>query len=91
MNSEFEKLSANAARSSRGFTVVWRPPGGVDYTDASGTIRVDAEMLVRPPPAHLHIFPRSASLRAMSENRAQEVIDNIVRALEAIGHTVEKW
>ena len=49
MSAELEKTGPDTVISSRDFTVTAAPVGGVDYKDASGTIQVDSEVLVRPP------------------------------------------
>lgn len=89
MNAEFQRLGQNSARSLRGFTVVWHPPGGVDYMDAGGTVRVDAEFLLNPP--RILVYPRTGGLRAIPEGRAEEIVANVTRALDFLGHQVERW
>ncbi len=73
--------------STKGFTVTFHPRGGVDYTDASGTIRVDTELHVKP--LKLRLYRESSSLRKMASARADEILVNIKRALEYLGHPVE--
>ena len=89
MNSEFQKIGPNIARSGKGFTVTWRPSGGVDYADAKGTVRVDSELLVKP--SRVLVYPRSGGLKAMTDDRAEEVLMDVIRALEYLGHEVERW
>jgi hypothetical protein len=87
MNAEFSKTGPNFATSNKGFTVRWHPHGGVDYADDSGTIRVDSELLVKP--LRILIYRESKSIRAMPESRANEILENIQRALEYLGHPNE--
>lgn len=42
---KFEKVKPNTAKSTRGFTVQLIPHGGILYEDASGSLRVDSELL----------------------------------------------
>jgi hypothetical protein len=89
MNTEFQKVGANSAKSDTGFTVTWRPSGGVDYSDSNGTIRVDSELLLKP--SRILVYERSAGLNAMTDVRAEQVLKNIISALEFLGHQVERW
>lgn len=88
MTTEFQSLSPNSARSVKDFTVAWRPAGGVDYSDANGTVRVDSELLVKPTLGIL-LYPQSGDLRGMTKTRGDEIVTNIRRALEYLGHRVE--
>ncbi len=89
MNSEFQKVGPNSAKSDKGFTVTWRPAGGVDYSDANGTVRVDSELLVKP--SRVLVYPRSGALKTMADDRAEEVLMGVIKALEYLGHQVERW
>jgi hypothetical protein len=89
MSTEFQKVGPNSATSAAGFTVVWHPPGGVDYMDAHGTVRVDAEVLGNPP--RILVYPRSGGLKGITDDRAEEILANLIRALEYLGHRVERW
>jgi hypothetical protein len=89
MNTEFQKVGFNSAKSDKGFTVTWRPSGGVDYSDAGGTVRVDSELLVKP--SRILVYPRSGGLKTMTDGRAEEVLMNVICALEYLGHQVERW
>jgi len=89
MNPEFKKVGVNSANSDKGFTVTWRPSGGVDYSDANGTVRVDSELLVKP--SRILVYPRSGGLKTMTDGRAEDVIRDVIRALEFLGHQVERW
>jgi hypothetical protein len=88
MNEEFKKIGSNSAKSDRGFTVTWLPSGGVDYSDRASTVRVDSELLVKP--SRILVYPRSGGLKAMTENRAEEVLTNFISALDFLGHLVER-
>jgi hypothetical protein len=83
MNTEFQKVGSNKAKSDKGFTLTWRPPGGVDYSDAGGTVRVDSELLVKP--LRILVYPRSGGLKTMTDGRAEEVLRNVISALEYLG------
>ena len=89
MTEEFRKTAANTAVSSNGFTVQWIPPGGIRYEDASGELRVDSELLVKP--YRVLLYAQSASLRNMSKSRQNELLANVRKALEYMGHQVELW
>jgi hypothetical protein len=89
MTEEFRKTAANTAVSSKGFTVQWIPHGGIRYRDALGTLRIDSELLVKPQ--RVLLYPQSASLRDMSTSRQEELLANVRRALEYMGHQVELW
>ena len=89
MNPEFQQVAPNSAKSQKGFTVTWQPAGGVDYSDASGTLRIDSESLVKP--ARILVYPRSGGLKTMNESRADEILRDVMRALEFLGHQVERW
>jgi hypothetical protein len=89
MTTEFQRVGANCATSDKGFTVTWRPSGGVDYSDEGGTVRVDSELLVKP--SRILVYPRSGGLKTMTEGRAEEVLMNVISALEYLGHQVERW
>ncbi len=88
MSAEFIKLGPDMARSAQGFTVVFHPAGGVDYSDASGTrIRVDTELYVKP---FRHIlYAKSKDLRSMTNSRAEEILANVQRALGYLGRPSE--
>jgi hypothetical protein len=87
--SEFQTTRPNTAKSDKGFTVTWVPSGGVDYSDAGGTVSVDSELLQQP--FRILVYPRSGGLKTLSEENAEEILTNIVRALEYLGHQVERW
>ena len=89
MSPEFHKVGPNSAKSDQGFTVTWRPSGGVDYSDPNGTVRVDSELLLNP--TRVLVYPRSGGLKAMTDTRAEEVLRDVMRALEYLGHQVERW
>ncbi len=85
----FQKVGPNSAKSDEGFIVTWLPSGGVDYSDASGTVRVDSELLLKP--SRILLYPRSGSLKTMNDHRAGEVLSSVIRGLEFLGHQVEVW
>jgi hypothetical protein len=89
MSAEFQKIGPNSARSADGFTVFWRPAGGIDFIYAGGTVRVDSEVLVNP--ARILIYPQSRDLRAMPGDVAELIVHNISKALEFLGHEYEIW
>jgi hypothetical protein len=88
MSTEFIKIGPNMARSAQGFTVVFHPPAGVDYSDASGSkIRIDTELYVGPL-RHV-LYAKSKDLRGVTSPRADEILANIQRAMEYLGHPAE--
>jgi len=89
MSAEFRTIGPNCAASNNGFTVKWRPSGGVDYTDAGGTVRIDSEVLAKPP--KILVYPISGGLRTMDDARAEEILKDVIRAVEYLGHQVERW
>lgn len=86
---EFQKVGPNRALSTKGFSVVLHPAGGVEYSDASGQVHVDSELVVKP--LGVLLYPQSGDLKGMPATRAEEVLRNITRALEYLGHRVETW
>lgn len=88
MTTEFQKISSDSAKSDKGFTVTWWPSGGVDYSDDRGTVRVDSELLVKP--LRILVYPRSGGLKTLTDGRAEEVLMNVISALEYLGHQVER-
>jgi hypothetical protein len=71
----------------RGFTVQWIPHGGIVYEDISGHLRIDSELLVKPH--RLLVYRNSGSLRGASSERQEQVLSDVGRALEFMGHQVE--
>jgi hypothetical protein len=88
MSAGFTKISSNVATSVEGFTVRWRPAGGIDYSDDHGTIRIDSELLIHP--TRIFVYAGSGGLRKMPNNRAEDILANIIKALEFLGHRVER-
>ena len=88
MSAEFRTIGPNSVASNKGFTVTWRPSGGVDYTDASGTLRIDSEVLVKP--TRIVVYPKSGGLRTMDDARAEEILKDVIRAVEYLGYKVER-
>jgi len=84
MSAEFIKLGPDMARSAQGFTVVFHPAGGVDYSDATGIkVRVDTELYAKP---FRHVlYAKSKDLRSLTSSRADEILANIQRALGFLG------
>ena len=60
MNPEFQKVGPNSAKSDKGFTATWRPSGGVDYSDANDTVRVDSELMIKP--SRILVYLRSGAV-----------------------------
>lgn len=89
MTTEFRKIGPNAAMSSRGFMVAWRPPGGIEYSDVNGSIRIDSEVLVRPQ--GILVYPSSGGLKTIPHEKAEEIMMHVISALEYLGHHVERW
>jgi hypothetical protein len=88
MSTEFVKLSPDVARSVQGFTVVFHPEGGVDYTDSiSGHLRIATELYQRP--LRYVIYGNSADLGGMSTARADEILANVKRAIDFLGRPSE--
>jgi hypothetical protein len=61
----------------------------VDYSDEQGSIRVDAEYMLKP--FRIAVYVRSGDLRTMEGDRVEKIVGNVVRALEFMGHQVERW
>jgi hypothetical protein len=81
------EIGPNHASSTKGFEVKFHPAGGVDYTDRTGTIRVDTELYLKP--LRLMIYRQSSALRDMEQTQVREVLDNVQSALEFLGHRSE--
>jgi hypothetical protein len=81
------EVGPNHASSTKGFQVKFHPAGGVDYTDHTGTIRVDTELYVKP--LRIMIYRESNALQGMEQAQAREVLGNIQSALEFLGHRNE--
>ena len=89
MSEEFQRTEPNTVESARGFVVQWIPHGGIIYRDAFGEKRVDSELLVQPP--GILVYEESRSLQGMDNARRDELLSNVKRALEYMGHRVEFW
>jgi hypothetical protein len=87
MSTEFSKIGPNRVTSARGFTVIFYPAGGVDYMDSVGTIRVDTELHVKP--LTLRLYRQSKDLKRLGTARADEILGDIQRALNYLGHPNE--
>jgi hypothetical protein len=88
MSAEFTKLGPDTTRSAQGFTVVFHPQGGVDYTDGGSKTRVDTELYVTPSRRHV-LYANSQALRGLSSSQAAQILANIKRAMEFLGHPTE--
>ena len=86
MSAEFQKIGANTAASTKGFTVEVKFAGGVEYHDSVGNVSIDTEWLVNPPGILIY-RKRSDEINP----RLREVYSNAQRALEFLGHRVETW
>jgi len=88
MSIEFTKTGPNMVTSTKGFTVVFHPPGGVDYSDTSGSaVHVDTELYATPL-RHV-LYAKSKDLRGMTSARADEILGGILRAMAYLGHPAE--
>jgi hypothetical protein len=86
MASEFQTVKPGTVVSTRGFTV-GGTYGTVDYEDPSGWLRIGTELLVKPH--RLLVYRSSPGLRETTRARQDEVLSNVKRALEYMGHQVE--
>jgi len=77
--------TATRVTSSKGFLVEVKFGGGAVYVDSTGRIPVDIEWLGKPP----GILIYTGSLHTQTKERFDEVLSNVVRALEAAGNHVE--
>src|SRR5262249_1416943 len=88
MSEEFPNLGPNTVRSVKGFTVALDLLGGVKYSDATGTTNVDTDSLITPPKYGVVLYTTSVGLANMPTARAEEIISNIMRAVEYLGYEV---
>ncbi len=86
MTSEFLTVKPGTVRSAKGFTV-GGTYGALLYEDPSGELRISTELLVKP--YRLLVYRNSPGLRDATRVRQDEVLSNVKRALEYMGHTVE--
>ncbi|HEY2782364.1 MAG TPA: hypothetical protein VGN12_14255 [Pirellulales bacterium] len=84
LSAEFSSATPNRASSTKGFTVIFHPAGGVDYADAIDVARVDSELYVKP--LRVALYRESKSLQKLTASRANEILTNIVRAMAFLGH-----
>lgn len=89
MAEQFRTTAPNTAESTLGFVVQWIPHGGIIYRDASGEVRIDSELLVKPSGILVH--EKSRTLRGLDSARREKPLSNVKRALEYMGHRVEFW
>ena len=86
MENAFVKTGPNMARSSEGFSVTFRPPACIYYTDSSGkTIYVGTEPYQR---AHM-IFASSKDLQALPKAQVDEILNNILCAMAFLKQPAE--
>lgn len=88
MSTDFRRLGPNNVESHSGFTVAWRPPGGIDYADIRGNVRIDAEVLTKP--TRICLYEESVGLRQLSKERAEEILIRVIQALQFLGYQVER-
>jgi hypothetical protein len=88
MNTEFTKVGPNMAKSAKGFTVVFTPPAGVDYTDASGKKTHVGTELYQAPLRHV-LYRDSKDLRSLTSSQAAEILSDILRAMAYLGQPAE--
>jgi hypothetical protein len=88
MNIEFTKIRPNKAKSAKGFTVVFTPPAGVDYIDASGKKTHVGTELYQAPLRHV-LYPDSKDLRSLTSTEAAEILGDISRAMAFLGQPAE--
>jgi hypothetical protein len=84
MASEFQTVKPGTVISTRGFTV-GGTYGALEYEDPSGRLHIGTELLVRPP----RLLVYRSGLRETTRARQEEVLSNVKRALEYMGHQVE--
>jgi hypothetical protein len=84
---EFHRTGISSAKSAHGFTVALAMKW-LEYTDANDTVRMDTESLWGPK--NLVVYAKgNIDMKAMSADRAREVMSNIMRALEFLGKRVK--
>jgi hypothetical protein len=88
VSEEFHKLGPNSAASVKGFRVALDLLGGVRYSDAIGTVKVDSELLDTPPSYSIALYQNCVGLDDMPTSRAEEILGNMARALEYLGYKV---
>lgn len=86
MTDEFQTVKPGTVTSTKGFTV-GGTYGALIYEDASGRMRIGTELLVNP--YRLLVYRDSPGLRDATRARQDEVLSNMKRALEYMGHSVE--
>src|SRR3984885_11512387 len=84
MDNEFQKTGMNTVVSSGGFTVEAQF-AEVAYDDATGHVEIYAEWGGTPTKVILY----KRSLKGMPTSRVAEVLSNVTRALQYLGHGVE--
>jgi hypothetical protein len=87
LDQEFSRIGPNQASSTKGFTIIFHPAGGLDYVTAGAITRVDTELYVKP--LRIAIYRESRSLKELDGSRANEIITDVVRAMAFLGHATE--
>jgi hypothetical protein len=85
MSDEFQKTKLNTVASDKGFTVEVKFAGGVLYRDADGEVLTDSGWLVNPHRIVLYMPRRDQ----MAQDRFQQILPNLKRALNFMGHPPE--
>jgi len=86
MTGEFQTVEAGIVVSTKGFAVGGKY-GALIYEDACGRLRIGTELFLRP--SRLFVYRSSPDLRGATLARQDEVLSNVKRALEYMGHKVE--
>jgi hypothetical protein len=89
MNEEFRRTAPNTATSTGGFTVRWNPNGSVTYQDPSGEWELQSELLTQL--LGILVYEKTGGLASMNVARRNELLSDLKRALEYMGHRVEFW
>jgi hypothetical protein len=87
LDQEFSRIGPNHASSTKGFTIIFHPAGGLDYVRAGDIMRVETELYVKP--LRIAIYRESRSLKELDGSRANEIITDVVRAMAFLGHATE--
>jgi hypothetical protein len=102
MNNEFTLNGKNELISVNGFTVKINGGGGATYRDVKGEVHIETEAQLnrpgyirfKPPLPGILIYKPSLGRKGyenLDQARIDTVCENIKRALEYLGHTVEVW
>lgn len=86
--SEFTNVSSGVVRSAKGFVVRTRFGGGVVYEDAvGGSYFIDSEWMGKEK--GITLYKVSPSNKGNSRVNIDQIFDDVTRALEWQGYTVE--